>query len=149
MTPLTAQEKTLFEEFWALWRDAGVKLEVVSLSPDIIKVKMDIVRDRLVLDANNNLIRDNSINPVNLAIDNFCKNLEFDGLLRVSRLQDAIQAAEGVVDVKITQLYHKPAGGNFTEVNMQVESVSGYFSLSVNESEITMKDYVTTKVLPI
>ncbi|HRY33389.1 MAG TPA: hypothetical protein P5531_10520 [Bacteroidales bacterium] len=149
MTPLTAQEKTLFEEFWAKWRDAGVKVEIVSLAADIIKVTMEIVRDRLVLDANNNLIRDNSINPVNLAIDTFCRNLEFDGILRVSRLQDAIQAAEGVVDVKISQLYHKPAGGNYAAVNMQAESVSGYFTLNVNDSDITMRDYVTTKVLPI
>ena len=129
-SPLTGEEKTAFTEFWSKWKDAGVKLEIVSQQPDVLKVNMIIIRDRPVLDADNNLIRDGSANPILAAIQAFGQALEFDGILRLSRLVDAIQAAEGVVDVKITNANHRPAGSYpWSPVNMYVESVAGYFEL--------------------
>jgi hypothetical protein len=145
---LTTQEKSTFKAFWSKWKDAGVALEIVSLPPDQLKIDITIVRDRLVLDANNNLLRDNSINPIAQAIDNFGKSLEFDGILRLSKLVDYIQAAEGVVDVKIDSAYHKPAGGSsWTPVSMSVESVAGYFELLYDGySNFTYQDDVEVTV---
>lgn len=145
-TPLTSGEKAAFEEFWKRWKDAGVKLQVVSQSADILKVNMTIVRDRLVLDANNNLIRDNSVNPINNAIKSFGNGLEFDGILRLSKLIDAIQAAEGVIDVKISGAWHKPSGGAYSPVDMYVESIAGYFELSLNDSSFIYHDNVETTI---
>ncbi len=140
--PLTAQEKGTFTDFWSKWKDAGVKLEIVSLPADQLKVQMTIIRDRLVLDSLNNLLRDNSVNPINNAIESFQQGLEFDGILRLSKLVDAIQAAEGVVDVKLTAAWHRPAGGTYQPVDMYVESEAGYFELIMADSQIVYNDNV-------
>ena len=144
--PLAILEKTAFVDFWTKWKDAGVKLEVISANPDQLKVNMTIIRDRLVLDGNNNLLRDNAINPIDLAIEAFGNGLEFDGILRLSKLDDAVQAAEGVIDVKTTGAWHKASGGSYAAVNMFVESYAGYFELNVDDSTMTYQDNVEVSV---
>ncbi|MCX6266550.1 MAG: hypothetical protein NTW16_04235 [Bacteroidetes bacterium] len=145
--PLSTDELRLFREFWSKWKDAGVTLEIISLPADQLKINLTIVRDRLVLDANNNLLRDNSINPVRLAIDAFGNGLEFDGILRLSKLVDAIQEAEGVIDVKLSSASHRPSGGSWQLVGMSVESAAGYFELFYNESDFTYQDNVEITIL--
>jgi hypothetical protein len=145
-TALSTLEKSAFTEFWSKYKDAGVKLEVVSQPADLLKVFITIVRDRLVLDANNNLLRNNTINPVELAIKAFGDSLEFDGILRLSKLTDAIQLAEGVIDVEITQAWYKPAGGSYSVVDMSVEAVAGYFELSYDDSIFNYHDNVEVTV---
>jgi hypothetical protein len=144
--PLTNQQLSTFTAFWEKWRDAGVKITIISQPADIMKVTMTIIRDRLVLAANNSLLRNSSIFPINDAVKAFGDNLEFDGLLRLSKLVDAIQAAEGVVDVKLTYAQVKPYGGDFTVINMYAEAASGYFTLSWNESTIEYIDYVNVQI---
>lgn len=125
--PLTQLEKSTFTEFWRTWKDAGVKIEIISQVADILKIDITIIRDRLVLTADNSLIRDSSVFPIADAIKTFGSSLEFDGILRLSKLVDTIQLAEGVVDVKLNHAWHKPAGGTYTEVALSVTSVAGYF----------------------
>jgi len=144
--PLSTLEKNTFKSFWDKWKDAGVNLEIISLPPDQLKINITIVRDRLILDANNNLLRNNSINPIALAIEAFGNSLEFDGILRLSKLVDAIQAAEGVIDVRLDQAWYKPAGGTYAGVNMSVEAIAGYFELSYNDSQFTYENNVEVTV---
>ena len=129
---LSGDELSRFTEFWSRWKDAGVMMDIVSLSPDYLKINITIVRDRLVLNSLNQLIRDTSVYPIENALDAFCKSLEFDGILRLSKLVDAIQAAEGVIDVKLNSALHKPAGGNYTSVDMMVIPAAGYFVIDVD-----------------
>jgi len=131
---LDVTEKATFTEFWRKWKDAGVPLEIVSLSADILKISITIVRDRLVLNGNNSLLRDASVFPIADAIAAYAGGLEFDGVIMLSKLVDAIQGAEGVIDVKLNSAYHKPAGGTYTLVDMKVESVSGYFIIATDSS---------------
>lgn len=146
-TYLSPLEKAQFIEFWSRWKDAGVTLEVISLSPDLLKVDITIIRDRLVLDAQNRLLRDTSIYPIEEAINTFSNNLDFDGILRLSKLVDAIQSAEGVVDVKLNNAWHKPASGqDYVLVNMSVVPDSGYFQIDVENSVIVYIDSVNVDV---
>ena len=145
--PLDNTEKTVFGEFWNKWRDAGVKLQIVSQAADTLKFNATIIRDRLVLDGANRLIRDNSINPINNAITAFANSLEFDGILRLSKLVDALQGAEGVIDVKLTAAWCKPSGGNYTALDMWVEPESGYFIMSYADSTLQMIDNVNVEVI--
>jgi predicted transcriptional regulator len=125
--PLSTTQLSAFKDYWAKWKDAGVKLEIVSLPADEIKVNMKIIRDRMILDNNNRLLRDYNINPIEDAIVSFGAGLEFDGILRISKLVDAIQAAEGVIDVQITDAWHRPSGGDWKPINMSVMPASGLF----------------------
>lgn len=143
--PLSNIEKTTFTEFWNKWKDAGVKLEIVSLSADILKLNLTIVRDRLVLNGDNSLLRDSSVFPIDDAIANYGGNLEFDGIIVLSHLVDAIQGAEGVIDVKLNSASHKPAGGNYSTVDMSVEADSGYFVIA-QDSTLSFIDNINVSV---
>jgi len=144
--PLTSLEKAAFTDFWTKWKDAGVKLEIISQQADLLKVQLKIIRDRLVLDSSNNLLRDPSVNPVANAIKAFGDGLEFDGILRLSKLVDALQAAEGVIDVKLTAAWWKPYGGSYQAVDMFIESVSGHFVIDNDNSILTYVDNVEATV---
>ena len=146
---LTAGQKTIFTEFWTRWKDAGVRLEIVSQAADKLKVDLTVVRDRLVLDASNCLLRDSQVNPFMNAIDDYSKSLEFDGIIRLSRLIDFIQLAEGIIDVKLNSAAHKPSGGTWSNVDMEVESVSGYFELSLTDCTLTFIDNVNVSVITL
>jgi hypothetical protein len=144
--PLNNLQKATFSAFWAKWRPAGVKMEIISLASDQMKVTMTIIRDRLVLAADNSLLRDASVFPIADAIKKFSDNLEFDGILRISKLEDAIQAAEGVVDVKVDSAQAKAAGGAYSPIDMYYELASGYITLSWSESIITYIDNVNVVI---
>jgi hypothetical protein len=144
--PMTSQEKSAFELFWSKWKDAGVNLEIVSKPADLLKINITIVRDRMVLDAQNNLLRDPSVNPVAQALETFGASLEFDGILRLSKLVDYIQAAEGVTDVKLNGAWHKADNGYYNPVNIYVESVAGYFTIDMAGSEFEYYDNVETTI---
>jgi hypothetical protein len=145
-TALTTDEKNAFSAFWNAWRDAGTKLEIKSLAADQLRVNIRIIRDRMVLRSNNSLLRDSSVFPISDAIASFGNALEFDGILRMSKLVDAIQAAEGVVDVKLEHAWHRPAGGTYSEVDMFVNSVAGHFEIDIDASSFVYVDKTVVNV---
>lgn len=145
--PLASDELTAFKAYWAKWKDAGVKLQIVSLPADNLKIKIEVIVDRMVLNSYNKLLRDTSINPVESAIQDFGSSLEFDAILRLSKLVDAIQAAEGVIDVRLISAFHRPAGGSYSEVSMSVVAASGYFTLDIDNSEITYINSVNVNIM--
>lgn len=138
---------TAFKAYWAKWKDAGVKLQIVSLPADQVKIQVEVIVDRMVLNVNNKLLRDTSISPVESAIQAFGSSLEFDAVLRLSKLVDAIQAAEGVIDVRLISAFHRPDGGNYSEVTMSVVAASGYFTLDIDNSEITYANNVNVNIM--
>ncbi len=144
--PLNNLQRATFYAFWDKWRDAGVKLDVVTLPADLVKVTMTIIRDRLILNVNNSLLRDATVFPINDAIKVFGDSLEFDGIFRLSKLIDAIQSVEGVVDVKIYSASVKPSGGSWSAIDLYTDAASGYFILSWSESIITYIDYVNVQI---
>jgi hypothetical protein len=146
-TPLSVAEKAALTEFWRKYKDAGVRIEIVSLPADLFKANLTIVRDRLVLDGSNRLLRDASVYPIKNAIDTYGANLEFDGKIVLSKLVDAIQAAEGVVDVQLNSASVKPSGGAWSLVNMNAEAVSGYFLMSYTDSVINYIDNFTAETI--
>ena len=145
--PLTNVQKSALELFWSKYRDAGVKVEIVSQPADTVKITITIVRDRMVLDATNHLIRDASIDPVKVAIDTYGTSLEFDGRIVLSDLFECIKKAEGVVDLKITGASVKPSGGNWSAIDMSTDAASGYFDLSYTESNFTFIENVNVEII--
>lgn len=125
--PLTGAEKINFTAFWEQWKDAGCTLEIISKGPDLLKIDCTIIRDRMVLNADNSLIADSSVFPVSAAIERFGTALEFDGILRLSKLTDALQQAAGVVDVKINNAWIKEEGGAYSAIDLYATAKSGYF----------------------
>lgn len=96
--PLTDQEKDVFAEYMRLRKFAGVKLLIVSRVPDLSKLYYRVWYNPLVMNPDGSLIANPVIKPVELAINNELKNLEFNGVLSVTALTDKVQSAEGVIN---------------------------------------------------
>ena len=144
--PLSAPEKTAFEQFWQQWKDAGTMIEVVSTGPDQLKIAATIIYDGMVMNPDDSLIRDSSVHPVSGAIKAFLGSIEFDATLRLSKLTDAIQTAEGVADVKITGASAKSQETEYKIIELFVTAASGYFALDA-ASTITYLPNVNVGVI--
>lgn len=146
MGPLSPVQLGAFTLFWSKWKDAGVEINIVSQRADIVQVNMTIIRDRLVLAANNSLLSDSTVFPITDAINAFGDDLQFGGIFRISKLIDAIQAAAGVVDVKIYSAQIKTYNGSFNPIDLYTIPVSGYITLDWVGSGITYIDAVNVPV---
>ncbi len=146
LVALAENERAALALWWSKWKDAGVVVEVVSKAADQLKVNMTIVRDRLILNSDNTLIIDPGVNVIEDAVAAFVMSLQFDGVLRLSRFTDFLQAARGVVDVQIDAAWHKPADGIYEVVDMGVIPDSGYFEIDYDASTINYTDLVNVGI---
>lgn len=96
LAPITEVQKTSFDAYFKEIADMGVKYIVVNHLPDILLLNIQIFRDPLVLDATGMSIL-NANYPVQDAINEYMKELPFDGELVLAHLIDKLQLAEGVV----------------------------------------------------
>jgi len=113
-----------FKEYIARIKDAGNQVHITSTKGDQLVLKLDVYVDPLMVyinpddieryktlieegkfqsdsnhlfDANNGvLIADPSVKPVEEAINNYLRNIEFNGAFVQSYLIDAVQKSEGV-----------------------------------------------------
>lgn len=95
---LSVMELDAFKEYIRLIKPPGVKIGVVSRPADLLKVSFNIYINPLVLNTSGELLANPSVKPVEDAINNYCKNLPFNGDFSITGLTDAIQQAEGVLN---------------------------------------------------
>lgn len=101
LSPITLEQKEVFENTYMKeikW--AGVKITVINYLPDKLFLEMQIKRDALVLNGDGMSILDANY-PVTDAIQEYMKELPFDGDLRLSAIVDKIQKVPGVLDATI------------------------------------------------
>jgi len=96
--PLTILELDGFIAYMHKIKFAGVIITSVSRVPDLLRVQYRVYVDPLLINANGELISDTSIKPVEVAINNYCKGLPFNGVFSITELTDQIQQAVGVVN---------------------------------------------------
>jgi hypothetical protein len=97
-TPLSAPELAAFDYYFNTIKFAGTSVDVISVAADTVKLYYNIYFNPLLMAADGSLISDPSVFPVEVAINGYIKNLPFNGILNMTKLTDAIQAATGVVD---------------------------------------------------
>ncbi len=142
LTPVTAQQQFAFEQYLAEIKDAGVRTTVINYLPDRLKLHIRIVRDMLVLDANGMDITTGKY-PVNDAIEQFMKELPFNGQLSLQSLVDKIQAVKGVKDLALdlAQTAWIDADindyGNWKNIDISKIPISGYFTVNLTEENNT------------
>lgn len=100
LAPITVPQKEAFDTYMEEIKIAGVQLTIINYLPDKLYLTIQIKRDALVLSANGMSII-NANYPVNDAIEEFMKELPFDGELRLSALVDKLQVVPGVLDATI------------------------------------------------
>jgi hypothetical protein len=96
LSPITPEVKSAFEAYILEITDCGVKYIVVNHLPDILLLNFKIFINPLVLDSNGMSILNGNY-PVQDAINEYMKELPFDGELVLAHLIDKLQKAEGVV----------------------------------------------------
>ncbi|MBL7879182.1 MAG: hypothetical protein JNN23_04880 [Chryseobacterium gambrini] len=113
---------------------AGDYVAFVNYLPDFLKFSFKIKYDPKVLLSNGmHIVKGNY--PVQDAINNFLKNLPFDGELSVQKLEAAILASEGIEDLQTNLVESKwidPAlngYGVYQPINMSTIPKSGRFKV--------------------
>lgn len=100
LSPITPEQKQSFEAYIKEIKWAGTNTTVINYLPDRLYLNIQIKRDALVLD-NTGMSIQNANHPVNEAIQEFMKELPFDGDLRLSALVDKMQKVPGVLDATL------------------------------------------------
>lgn len=127
--PLSAADLNLFRIYTGAIKPAGVVVECISDVANACSISVTVGYNPLLIDSTGKLINSN-VHPAEDAINTFIKTLNettFGGKLYLTKLTDAIQAAEGVVDVRIDGFVL----GGVTYTYGNFESTTGWFALSI------------------
>lgn len=134
LSPIAPGVKNSFDAYIDEIADAGVNYLVINLLPDILLLNIQIYRNPLVLDANGMSIL-NANYPVQDAINQYMKELPFDGELVLAHLVDKLQKVEGVNIPHIVNAESQSIDINTNvyldaePINVKTVPVSGYFTI--------------------
>lgn len=96
LAPINGEQREAVDAYFQEIRYAGVKLTIINYLPDLLYLNITIFRDPLVLDANGINIQTGT-KPVDEAIDEYMRELPFNGELILAHLVDKLQQVEGVL----------------------------------------------------
>ncbi|MFC4636190.1 hypothetical protein ACFO3O_19945 [Dokdonia ponticola] len=157
IVPLDADEQARLREFIRRIKDAGNQIQISSIPGDKLKLDLRVYVDPLLIyvnpddpnDTDNGILVSNgSLKPVEAAIKEYLKNIEFNGALVKTFLIDAIQGTQGV---NIPILDNMFAGGR--AVTLSNENLinnefyipnAGYFNLSDDVLELNISYFPYT-----
>lgn len=144
LNPITTEQIISFTAYMKRVRDVGVKVNVINYPADYLKLALKIEYDPLVLDANGMNQRTGAF-PVNNALNEFLKELPFNGELILAKLVDKLQLIEGVRIPTINAAWSKwidkdqiDVYVDYSEIQIKRIPESGYFKLDLE----TTIDYV-------
>ena len=128
---LTSEQESAFSAYmedWFKW--AGVKLSIVNVPADELKITMQVFRNPLVLDANGQSILDGD-KPVELRINQYLKELDFNGELVINDLIERLRELPGVDNVEILAMNSKAYNETeFTGIAVSKIPEAGYFKIT-------------------
>ena len=136
--------KQMFEHDQDGIKDAGVKILYVNNDPDYLNLVIDIHYDPLVLDANGQRIDGTNNTPVNDVIDNYLKNLPFNGEYSNMALVDDLQKVEGVKIPELKSSQAKHGTNDWQIIDAKYKPDAGYFKI-YDEADLTL-NYIAYNV---
>ena len=111
---LTTPQLTSFQGYLDVISPAGVQYSTISYNPDQLLVGAQVFYDgqyASTISAN-----------VIAGINTYMANIEFDGFIRISALEDAIQAVPGVTDVILNNVAIRPDGTPFANTTYLLQN---------------------------
>lgn len=129
---LSSAVLTAFESYLRERKPAGVLLDVRSYNPDQVRLQLTVQYDPQVLTSSGELIADPSVKPVEASVEAYLRGIVYGGVLNKTKLVDAVQGAQGVLDVVLDSVAVKPANGSafVTVTGNNYRSVGGSFVTS-------------------
>jgi hypothetical protein len=114
---------------------AGVRKEIVSRAADKLRVTAQVYYDPLIDVPAVQLL-------VQASIRAYLASLEFNGLIYVAKIEDAIQAVPGVKDVKLSSITARAGAGALVPIERVYETQAGYIVLD-DAAGSTLADTLT------
>lgn len=127
--PLSGPETVAFTAYAQLIAPAGINTLIISANADLLKVYFTVYYDPLVLDSSGELLSTPGTKPAEDAINNYIRNLPFNGVLNLTALTDAVQSATGVVDPILTSASAKYGLTAYVDIDANYTSYAGHFSI--------------------
>jgi hypothetical protein len=118
---LSPEEKVQVESYIERYKFAGSDVSLVSLNADKLRVYGTVFYDGIYSAAT---VKES----VKLAIQSYINNLDFDGIIYKTKLVDAIQAAQGVIDIDVSKL-EGIQGTIVEQITRKYETAAGYINL--------------------
>lgn len=125
-TPLTVDELDAFNAYMQKMKFAGFILNCVSRPADQLRIQYRVYVDPLVINSTGGLISNPSIKPVEDVINNYCKNLPYDGTFSTTALTDLIQQVPGVLDPIFENAQAQFGAGSFFGIGDYYVPNGGY-----------------------
>lgn len=141
LAPITPEQKASFAAYILEIADCGVKYIVINQLPDMLLLNLKIFRDPLVLDATGMSILNGNY-PVQDAINEYMKELPFNGELVLAHLVDKLQQVEGVRIPHIVYASTRTFDTNYNQyrnswpIDVKTVPESGYFTIPNFENVI-------------
>lgn len=125
--PLSADELSRFGTYMQRIAPAGTRMTFVSKQSDRLRITAQVNYDPLLLNSSGERITD-GVKPVDIAVQKYIDGILYGGVFNKTKLVDAIQAAEGVVDVVLQSVSTSSDGGAYTVLaGTSYASTSGSF----------------------
>lgn len=132
---LTISELTAFQEYIKQIGAAGTHFEFISLAPDSLTINMTVTYDPQVLDFEGKRLSGTG-KPVEEAITAYLDGIKYSGSFSRTKLVDAVQAADGVIDPVLgdvllngelnnSQMFESPSGF-YNASTMNITYTAGY-----------------------
>jgi hypothetical protein len=122
--PLTAEQLAAAKSYLDAIKFGGVPARLVSLQPDRIQTDIEIYFDGQYVESE---VKQGVID----ALNNFFATLPFDGVILISKLEDALQSVPGVKDYKINYIKGRAeqvlaTSPSIKKIERLYETVAGY-----------------------
>ena len=129
LAPVSTPQLTALTAYMQLVKDAGVRLQVTSGSPDTLQLQVTIYYDPLVLDPTGARLDGTASTPVLDAVNAFLTTLPFNGLFVLNSLVAALQVVDGVVIGDVVNAQATYASLPYTPVTVEYTPDAGYMTL--------------------
>ncbi|MEG0188930.1 MAG: nucleotidyltransferase, partial [Algoriella sp.] len=134
LSPLEMDKMEAILEYTERVKGTGIPYRIINYLPDRLKLNIRVFRDPLVINAQGMDITTGKY-PVQEALQEFMKELPFDGELRIQDLANKLEAITGVnmVSVDLAQSCWINATtnnyGDWTTIDVRRIPESGYFTI--------------------
>lgn len=139
LTPIGTAEFNAFKAYMNRVKDAGVFLNdyFKNQVADNLQLHLKIYYDPLVLDATGKRLDGTNDTPVQDAVTNYIKSIDFDGRYRLDKQTDALQAVDGVVTPEIVSAKAKYAALPYSDIITEYNPDAGHLKI-YSPSDLTI-----------
>lgn len=145
--PLSAGEVVSFTTYMQTIAFAGINILVISTDPDDLIFNVKAYYDPLVLSPTGEDIENPGVFPVEDAINNYIKNLPFNGVLNLTKVIDEIQGAKGVIDPVLESAQARYGSNPFATIVDNYTSFAGHMTIHSGNPLNTTITYIEAQNL--